>query len=157
MAIYLVTKCPNCYQQIRFKLAGSYGLGWSLRTFYCKKCKETHTIQMHFATEKVESKAANFLDLTQSLWRTGGTRVLRKAHDHLPMGLNISNPAKLLGYPSHKIAKWIQAYANVFIQHLESTGKEKTLHLLELEGLGEIISKLHYIKSLASYFINKGD
>jgi hypothetical protein len=150
--MFLVTKCPNCQKVIRFSIGGTFGLGWSLRTFYCKQCKQTHSITMLLETKVISDAAITWTDLSQSLLRQSGTRVLSKAHSLLPHDVDINDPAKLLGYSSRKIAGWLKAHIHIFIQHLESTQREKGLHALELEGLQSIILKLSYIRKILNYY-----
>jgi len=134
-------------------MGGTFGLGWSLRTFYCKQCQQTHSITMFFQVEKGPEKPVHFTDLTQSLWRASGTRVLRNAHKQLPLGLPISNPAKLLGFPSSKIAKWLKKYVKIFHDHIISTSHEKLLYPLELSSLEVISHRLSYMYNILSYLI----
>jgi|WetSurMetagenome_2_1015567.scaffolds.fasta_scaffold00469_36 hypothetical protein len=153
MSLFLVVKCPNCERLIRFSMGGTFGLGWSLRTFYCKQCKETHSISMFFKVEKGSEKPVHFTDLTQSLWRASGSRVLRIAHKQLPLGLAIENPAKLLGYSSDKLAKWLKKYVKIFHTHIVSTISEKNLHPIEVQGLTVIEYRLQYIYNVLNFFV----
>ena len=150
--MFLVAKCPNCQKLIRFSIGGTFGLGWSLRTFYCKQCKQTHSITILLEVKAMSDKAITWTDLSQSLRRQSGVRVLSKSHSLLPHDVDINDPAKLLGYSSRKIAGWLKAHIHIFIQHLESTQREKGLHALELEGLQSIILKLSYIRKILNYY-----
>lgn len=154
--VYLVIKCPNCEKIIRFSMAGTYGPGWSMRTFYCKQCQQTHSITMFFeASKQGTKKPSSWINLTQSLRRTSGVRVVRSAHRHLPMGLKFDNPAKMLGYPSVKIARWLKHYVNIYMQHLLSTLTETDLHEIESQTLQAILNKLKYIHNILSYHVKE--
>ena len=154
--MFLVIKCPNCGNLIRFSLSGTFSLGWALRTFYCKSCQQTHSITMFFETKKQgDTHLANWTDLTQSLWRTSGARLARRAHTMLPMGIKIDNPAKMLGYPSKKIANWLKEYVTIFMQHLLSTIPEPDLHEIERQSIELILTKLKYILNILNYYVKE--
>jgi len=155
-SMFLVIKCPNCEKLIRFSMGGIFGLGWSMRTFYCKACQQTHSVTMFFeAKEQGATKYASWIDLTQSLWRASGVRIIRIAHTKLPMGVKIDNPAKMLGYPSEKIARWLKKYVTLFMQHLQSTSLESDLHEIERQSIELILSKLKYMLNILNYHVKE--
>ena len=154
--MFLVIKCPNCEKLIRFSMGGIFGLGWSMRTFYCKACQQTHSVTMFFeAKEQDPLTHVGWHDLTQSLWRSSGARIISKAHNFLFMGVKIDNPAKMLGYPSEKIAKWLKKYVTIFLHHLTSTLLESELHEIEKQSIELIISKLDHILNILTFHVKE--
>jgi hypothetical protein len=154
--MFLVIKCPNCEKLIRFSMLGTFGLGWSMRTFYCKACQQTHSITMFFeARKQVATEHVDWIDLTQSLWRSSGARFVRKAYTFSHLGIKVDNPAKMLGYPSEKIARWLKKYVTIFMQHLSSTISEPDLHEIEKQSIELILAKLQYILNILNYHIKE--
>lgn len=146
--MFLVIKCPNCSKLIRFSMGGTFGLGWSLRTFYCRQCGQTHAITTFIQVEKAQVPTITFRELTESLWRKIGSQKLSKAHQHASFRVKVENPAKMLGYSTQALVQFLKSFTNIFITHVSSTKWEKALHPIELEGLLEIESKLKQIKSI---------
>jgi hypothetical protein len=154
MTLFLVVKCPNCQRLIRFSLSGIFGEGWSMRTFFCKGCNQTHAITMFFEskTGTVLSDTANYSNLTESLLRASGSRQLHKAHSLMPGQVRLDDPAKMLGYPTATLAKFLSIYVKTFERHVNSTIWEKKLHPIEVESLKMISSILLCMKNMLKKF-----
>ena len=145
--MFLAAKCPNCQKLIRFTLSGIYSTGWNLRTFYCKCCQQTHAITMFFEVTESKGERIAFLNLTNSLWRLLGSRMLHRAHSHPALRISMDDPAKMLGYSNKGLSKFLRKFIVIFKSHIYRTVWEKELHQIERESLATIEGQLDLIQS----------